>query len=174
MNTFAVRPEAGEYNPYYARYVGLVPDGDILDTLHQQGGETVELLRGIGEEKSTHAYAPGKWTIREVVGHVLDTERVFAYRALAFARGDRNALPGFDEKVWASGSNANDRSLDDHLDDFIVVRAATLALFRGFGAPELARTGVASDNPVSVRALAWMIAGHELHHVTVLRERYGI
>lgn len=175
MTTFSIqRPAAGEYNPYYQKYVDLVPEGDLLETLQRQGGETVTLLRGIGDERSTHAYAPGKWTIREVVGHLTDAERVFTYRALTFARGDGSALPSFDENAWAAASNATHRGIDDHIDDFIAVRAATLALFRGFTPADVARAGVASGNRVTVRALAWITAGHERHHMDVLRDRYGV
>jgi hypothetical protein len=168
------RPAAGEYNPYYQKYVDLVPDHDLLETLQRQGGETVTLLRGVSEEKSATGYAPGKWTIREVVGHLTDAERVFTYRALSFARGDAHALPSFDENAWAATSNAKHRPLEDHIDDFIAVRASTLALFRGFTPTEFERGGVASANRVTVRALAWITAGHERHHVGVLRDRYGI
>lgn len=173
MNRFSVqRPAPGEYNPYFDRYISLVPDGDLLDILQQQGGDTVRLLRELNEERSQYAYAPGKWTVREVIGHVTDAERVFAYRALTFARGDTNPLPSFDENLWAETSNATHRSLEDHIDDFIAVRASTLALFRGFTPADFARTGTASDNRCSVRALAYITAGHERHHVNILRERY--
>ena len=173
--TFQIqRPATSEYNPYYQKYVAGVPEGDLLETLQQQGAETVRLLRGITDEKSQYAYAPGKWTIREAVGHVTDAERVFTYRALAFARGDESPLPSFDENRWAEVSNATHRSIEDHVDDFIAVRASTLALFRGFTPADFARAGTASGNRVTVRALAWIIAGHERHHVTILRERYGV
>ena len=168
------RPAPGEYNSYYQKYVNLVPDGNLIDILQHQGGETVSLLRGISEEKSTFAYAPGKWTIREMLGHVTDTERVFTYRSLSFARADPSPLPSFDENVWAATSNAGLRPLEDLIDDFIAVRAATLALFRGLSAADFARGGVASGNPVTVRALAWITAGHERHHVNILRDRYGV
>lgn len=168
------RPADSEYNAYYRKYVSLVPDGDLLAQLQAQGAETVTLLRGVSEEKSTHAYAPGKWNVREVVGHLTDTERVFTYRALSFARGDTNALPSFDENAWAKTSNAGQRPIEDLVDEFIAVRAGTLALFDGFTPADLVRTGVASGNSVSVRALAWITAGHERHHVAILRERYGI
>lgn len=175
MTMFTIqRPAPGEYNEYYHKYIAGVPEGDLLELLQQQGGETVTLLRNIGEEKSTFAYAPGKWTIRELIGHVTDAERVFAYRALSFARGDKSPLPSFDENVWAQTSNATHRPLEDHIDDYIAVRAATLALFRGFTPPDFAREGTASGNRVTVRALAYIVAGHERHHVRILRERYGV
>jgi uncharacterized damage-inducible protein DinB len=173
MTKFQIqRPVPGEYNPYYDRYISLVPDGDLLELLQRQGGETVTLLRDISEEQSRFAYAPGKWTIREVLGHLTDAERVFTYRALTFARGDTAALPSFEENAWAEVSNATHRSIQDHIDDFIAVRAATLALFRGFTPADFARAGTASGNHITVRALAYITAGHERHHTQVLRERY--
>jgi hypothetical protein len=175
MTTISIaRPAAGEYNEYYQKYVDLVPDGDLFETLQRQGAETVTLLRDVSEEKSTFAYAPGKWTIRQVLGHVTDTERVFTYRALSFARADTNPLPSFDENVWAATSNAVHRPIEDHIDEFIAVRASTLALLHGLTPADAARAGVASGNRVTVRALAWITAGHERHHVNVLRDRYGL
>jgi uncharacterized damage-inducible protein DinB len=166
------RPTSGEYAPYYARYVGTVPDGDLLEVLERQGRETVALLQSIDETKSQFRYAPGKWSIREVVGHLTDAERVFTYRALSFARGSTSPLPSFDEKEWANMSTAASRSLSDLIEEFRAVRAATLALFRSFSNDEFARSGIASDNPVTVRALAYITAGHERHHQGVLRDKY--
>ena len=168
------RPADAEYNEYYRKYVKLVPDGDLLALLQAQGADTVTLLRGVSEEKSKQGYAPGKWSVREVVGHLTDAERVFTYRALTFARADASALPSFDENAWAKASNAANRPIEDLIDEFIAVRAGTLALFDGFTAGDFARSGVASGNTVSVRALAWITAGHERHHVGILRERYGL
>ena len=133
VSTTIGRPAAGEYAPYHGGYVGEVPEGDVLALLERQGKETIALLQGVGEAKSGHRYAPGKWSIREVVGHIIDAERVFTYRALTFARGDPNALPGFDENGWATVSNADARTLASLIDELSAVRAATLALFRSFG-----------------------------------------
>ena len=166
------RPQTGEYAPFYAGYVASVPDGDLLAVLEQQREETIELLGAVPEEKSLHRYAPGKWTIREVLGHVIDAERVFTYRALTFARGDAGPLPSFDENAWATTSKAGSRSMQQLLAEYRTVRAATLALFRSFSETEFARSGVASKNPVTVRALAYIVAGHERHHLKILRERY--
>ena len=166
------RPAAGEYAPFHGGYVHEVPEGDVLALLERQGKETIALLQGVGETKSGHRYASGKWSIREVIGHLIDAERVFTYRALTFARGDPNALPGFDENGWAAVSNADTRTLASLIDEFSAVRAATLALFRSFGDAELARPGTASGHPVSVRGLLYVTAGHERHHVRILRERY--
>ena len=168
------RPAPSEHNPYYSRYIELVPDGDLLKTLERQGRQTAKLLRAIGEKKSKYRYAPDKWTIREVVGHMSDTERVFAYRAMTFARADATGLPSFDENAWARASNAGDRTLNDLVTELESVRTSTLALFRGFGPDYFTRTGVASNHPISVRALAYIIAGHEKHHVNILKERYGV
>lgn len=173
MTTLAItRPETGQYAPSHSAYVDAVPDGDVLAMLERQVNDTVALLEGIGEQRSQHRYAPGKWSIREVIGHVIDAERVFAYRALSFARGDRNALPGFEENEWAATSNAHGRSLASLLDELRRVRASTVALFRSFGAAEWARGGTASGHRVTVPALAYVVAGHERHHVRILRERY--
>ena len=166
------RPTAGEYAPFYAGYVAGVPDGDLIALLEQQAAETVALLGGLSEAKSDHRYAPGKWTIREVLGHIVDGERVFSYRALTFARGDAGPLPSFDENAWAAASNAGRRTMKELLAEYRAVRAATVALFRSFGEAEFARSGIASKNPVTVRALAYIIAGHERHHLKILRERY--
>jgi hypothetical protein len=166
------RPAPGEYAPPHATYVAAVPDGDVLSLLKKQNGETVRLLARIGEKKSRHRYAPGKWSIREVIGHLIDAERVFTYRALTFARADRNALPGFDENMWASSSNADSRTLKSLLDELKAVRAATLALFSGFTPEQIARTGIASGHQVSVRGLLYVVTGHERHHTKILRDRY--
>jgi hypothetical protein len=168
------RPASTEYAPFYAAYVSQVPDGDLLSHLEQQGRSTVSLLRAIGEQKSQHRYAPGKWTIREVIGHLIDAERVFTYRAMSFARGDATPLPSFDETAWGAASNAGRRSMADLLAELEIIRAATLALFRGFSEEQFARSGTASNNHITVRALAYIVAGHERHHVKVLRERYGV
>lgn len=166
------RPATGEYAPYYHKYVAQVPEGDIVDILRAQRDDTVRLVAGLDERKASHRYAPDKWTIAEVLGHVIDTERVFTYRAVAFARGDRTPLPSMDQEVWAAGSNARERTLQSLLEEYQAVRAATIALFGSLGDRELAREGIASDNRVTVRGLAWITAGHERHHVKILRERY--
>ena len=171
-NVPILRPATGDYAPYYARYIDQVPDGDFTALLERQARETVSLLRGISENQSRHRYAPDKWSIREVVGHVADSERVFTYRALSFARGDTNVLPGFDENAWGAATNADSRSLADLIDEFAAVRAASLALFRGFSDKELSRSGTASGQRVTVAALAYIVAGHERHHVKILKERY--
>jgi uncharacterized damage-inducible protein DinB len=166
------RPDAAEYTPYYGTYIGKVPEGDLLLTLEDQRRETQRLLAGLSEARALHRYAPGKWSIKEVIGHLADTERVFCYRALRFARADDTALPGFDEKAWVPAGKFDSRSLQALAAELDAVRRATLALFRGLDATALSRRGTANNNAVTVRALAWIIAGHERHHVALLHERY--
>ena len=166
------RPASDEYAQFYANYVSLVPDGDILKALARQKAATAKLLGGIGARKAGYRYAPEKWSIKGVVGHVVDAERVFAYRALSIGRGDPAPLPGFDEKAWAGTSNFDDRPFTDLVNEYQLVRETTLALLRGLPAQAWARRGTASNYPVTVRALAWIIAGHELHHIRVLKDRY--
>lgn len=166
------RPAADEYEKFYANYISLVPDGDVLDSLALQRKETQKLLDGISESKAAYRYAPEKWSIKGVVGHVVDAERVFSYRALSIGRGDTTPLPGFDEKHWAGTSNVDDRTLKDLVNEYGLVRDATLALFRSLPDDAWPRRGTANTFSVTVRALAWIIAGHERHHLKVLRERY--
>ncbi len=168
----AMRPEPAEYAEWFERYISRVPDGPILDTLAQQLHETRTLLQGLVPSRVRHAYAPGKWTVAEVVGHVTDSERVFAYRALAFARGDQSELPGFDENGYGANSPAAVMPFGDVIGDYTAVRRASISLLRGFQPEAWARRGTANGKPISVRALAWVIAGHERHHLGVLRERY--
>jgi hypothetical protein len=170
--TAPARPEAGEYAPYYEKYVLLVPAGDVVETLERQNADTLALLRSVPEDRAGESYEPGKWSIKEVVGHVIDTERIFTYRALRISRGDRTPLPGYEQDDYARAANFNARTLADISDDFSRVRAATVSLFRSFDAAAWQRRGVANDNEVSARAIAHITAGHELHHVGILRERY--
>ncbi len=166
------RPDATEYAPYYGTYVGKVPDGDLLELLERQRRETQNLLAGLSDTQALHRYAPGKWSIKEVVGHLMDSERVFCYRALRFARADEKPLQGFDDKAWVPAGSFDARPLADLAAELDAVRRATIALFGGFDAAALARKGTANNNEVTVRALAWIVAGHERHHVAILRERY--
>jgi uncharacterized damage-inducible protein DinB len=166
------RPGADEYAPYYEKYVSLVPDADLVGTLERQGAETLALLRGLPEEQGAHRYGPGKWSVRQLVGHVNDGERLFSYRALSIARGDRAPLPGMEQEEWMAGVDFDARTLASLADEFEAVRNATLQLLRHLSPEAWARRGTASDNEVTVRALAYIIAGHEAHHVRILRERY--
>lgn len=166
------RPHASEHLPYYSKYIDVVPDGDLLHTLRAQLDDTLAMVRGLDESQGGHRYAPGKWSIRGVLNHVIDAERIFAYRALRVARGDQTPLESFDENAYAETADADARTLNDLADELHHVRLGNLALFRGLSDEALARLGTASGGPVSVRALAWIIAGHERHHVALLRERY--
>lgn len=166
------RPSADEHAPYYARYVDLVPGGDLLDTMRHQLDDAWQFFSTLPETKGNHAYAPGKWTIREVLGHVIDTERIFAYRALRIARGDQTPLPGFDENLYAPESLASGRKLVDLAEELGLVRRSNLALLKTFTPEVGARMGTASGHPVSARAVAWIMTGHVLHHMMIVRERY--
>ena len=165
------RPAPTEYAPYYERYVSLVA-GDVLETLERQGAETASLLGGLTEEQGGARYAPGKWSVKELVGHLIDTERVFAYRLLRVARGDRTPIEGFDQDPYVANSNADARTVGSLAEEFGHVRAATIALARSLDAAAWSRSGVANENEVTARALAHIVAGHEAHHVRILRERY--
>ena len=166
------RPETTEYASYYQRYTDLVPDDHIVTTLERQMGETLALLRGIDEDRASYRYAPDKWSIKQLVGHIIDGERVFAYRALRFARGDSQAIPGFDQDEFMSGANFDEQSIADLTNEYEHVRRATIDLFKPLTEEAWMRRGTASDNEVSVRALAHILAGHELHHVQILKTRY--
>ncbi len=166
------KPEPTEYAPYFGKYVALVPDGDIVVTLGKQIQDTLGLLGGLTEAQGDLRYAPGKWSVKEVIGHLIDTERIFAYRALRFARTDATPLPGFDENVYVANAGFGSRSLADLAGEFESVRKSNIYLFKNLDGDSLLRRGAANDNEISVRALAYNIAGHELHHVGILRARY--
>lgn len=165
-------PAKTEYASYYERYVSLVPEGDILSTLAEQTDSTLRALRGIDEEKAGHRYAPGKWSIKELVGHIIDTERIFAYRALRFARNDRTELPGFEQDDYIINSAFDALPLEELAREFEFVRNGNLLMLRHLDDAAWQRRGVASENEVSVRALAYIMAGHERHHMEILKSRY--
>ena len=168
------RPDPAEYASFFQGYVDRVPDGDVLVHLERQGRATCALLAGIGEAKGAYAYGPGKWTVKRLLQHVVDGERLFGYRAMCIARGDLGNLPAFDEDLYAQNDGSDGRLLADVIAEFAAVRVATILLFRGFDAPAWTRRGTANGRPASVRSLLWILAGHELHHLAVLRERYGV
>ena len=172
VSAVVARPEAGEYTPYYGTYVGKVPDGDVRELLRSQLPKTIELISSFSEEKASVGYGPGKWTLKDVLLHIADAERVFSYRMLRIGRGDTTPLPGFDQDPWVLTSHANDRSLPNLLAEYQAVRAATLALVDSLSVEAWLRKGTASDHPISARALGYICAGHELHHVQLIRERY--
>jgi DinB superfamily len=167
-----MKPQPNEYAPYFDRYISLVSEDDVVGAMERQTGETAALLAGIGEEKAKFRYAPEKWSVKQVVGHVADAERVFAYRLLCIARGETQSLPGFDENDYMRGSNFDALPFAQIVEGLADTRRATLSLLRSLSDEAWSRRGVANDNPVSVRALAAMLLGHERHHVRVLKERY--
>ena len=166
------RPQTTETAPYYYKYIDLVTSDEIVPAMETQLDEMVEFLQGISEEKSRHSYEPGKWTIREVLNHVNDGERVFLYRAFWFARGYQDALPSFDQDEAVVTAKANNTSWADLVEEFRNVRLSTISFFKTLPDEAWSRTGVASDNPFTVRSLAYIIAGHVAHHRNVLTERY--
>ena len=166
------RPASDEYAPYYEQYTGLVPEGNILSILTQQLASTLQLLGGIDEAKANGRYAPDKWSLKELVGHLVDSERVFGYRALRFARGDQTPLAGFEQDDFVRGANFDDQTLVDLATEFKYIRLSNIQFFKSLSAEAWQRRGAANDSAVSVRALAYIMAGHEAHHVKVLRTRY--
>jgi hypothetical protein len=166
------KPSAGEHNPYYSRYIDLVPAGDILGTLSSQIAGTLDTLRAISEPDSLKRYAPGKWSIREILGHMNDTERIFAYRALRIARGDQTPLPGFEQDNYIAPGRFDARAWSGLIDELVSLRASNFSMMRGFDQDAWHRLGTASGHPISVRALGYIIAGHERHHMNVLHEKY--
>jgi hypothetical protein len=166
------RPEPSEAAPYYFRYIDRVPAGDIVGVLEAQLEQTLAFLAGISEEKSLHRYGPDKWSIREVVNHVSDCERLFVSRAFWFARGFDSPLPSYDQEVSVAEAGADEVPWAGHVEEFRSVRLATLAFFRNLPDRAWMRRGIASDNPFTVRALAYIAAGHADHHASILRERY--
>lgn len=170
--TRTVRPSSSEFSPYYAGYVARVPDGDVVETLRVQVGETMSVVRALSEELGAHRYAPGKWSIRQVLGHLADTERIMSYRALRVARGDATPMAGFDENTYVANARFDERTLESLADELAIVRHATLAMLEPLSDEELSRAGSANGAPVTARAIAWIIAGHERHHLAIVRERY--
>ena len=172
MDVRFARPTADEASSYYCRYIELVPDGNIVHTLETQHVEVHDLLHGLSDVTASASPAPGEWSIKQVVQHVIDTERLFSFRALWFARGEHAALPGMEPNPWVSNTDADRRSVPDLLTEFDHVRAASVSLFANLDGDAWHRHGSASGSQVSVRALAWIIAGHELHHNRSLRDQY--
>jgi hypothetical protein len=166
------RPERSEYAEYYGRYIDRVPDGPILDTLARQLEESLRLLAGLSEALALFRYAPGKWSVKEVVGHVIDVERVFACRALHFARGERQHLPGIEQDEYVAAAGFDARPLPDLVTEFETLRRSNLVFFAGLDEQACLRRGTASGYEFTVRAFPWIVAGHERHHLSVLRERY--
>lgn len=169
---WSVRPGADEHASYFSRYIDLVPDGNLLQTLREQIVPTVQLLAPLREEQASYRYAEGKWSVKEALGHMIDTERILSYRALRIARNDSTPLPGFEQDDYVKYGPHARQPWSDLVEEFQVVRSSTLCLLRGLDREALSRRGTASENPITARALAWIIAGHELAHMGVLQERY--
>lgn len=165
-------PSDDEYFAYYSGYISLVTGGDLLQTLHLRFKEAESFYASVDAEKSLFRYAEGKWSIREVLGHIIDTERIMSYRALSFARGDANALPGMDQDEFMQHSNFDERDWNGMIDEFTSLRRANILMFENLPDDAWDRRGVASDHEISVRALGYIVAGHEIHHSTVVAERY--
>jgi DinB superfamily len=168
------RPVTGEHFAYFQKYIDLVPEDDALLAMENQEATIVSFLAGISEEKSMYRYAEDKWTLKEVLQHIIDAERIFSYRALAFARQDPNSIAGFEENAYAAVSEANRRSWADLTAEYLQVRKCTEILFRSFSEKQLSQTGTASDNLIKVNSIGFIIAGHFTHHANVIKERYGV
>lgn len=167
------RPQPSEFAQFYAGYIGKVPDSGPIALMQDQIA-TLERLKSLPEDKANYAYADGKWTVKELIGHVADAERVFSYRLTRIARGDQTPLAGFDENTWAKTAPHGRRPVAEVVDELIAIRRATLALMRSLDETSIGNTGVANNNPVSARAVCWIMAGHTRHHLDILGERYGV
>ena len=168
------RPESTEYAPFYHAYISSVPEGDVLAIMRDSGREVVGALAAIPESRGGFRYAEGKWTVREVVGHLCDAERIFGYRALRLARGDQTRLPAFEEDDYVRTAGSDARTLADLVSELTAVRASTVKLFESMPADAWARRGTVSGKEISVLAISYIITGHALHHLRILRERYQI
>jgi hypothetical protein len=168
------RPTETEFASFYARYVALVPETDVLAVLEEQAEEIRQLAALVPAERETHRYAEGKWSVREVLGHLVDGERVFGYRAFCFSRGEAAALPSFDENQYVAAARSDATPLRELADELALVRRSNLVVLRRLEPREWAQVGTASGKPITVRALAWVMAGHPRHHVEILRQRYDI
>ena len=169
-----MRPTEKDYAPYYKGYIDKIKEDDINNILRDQVASISEFFKSVSEEKGNYAYAEGKWSVKEVLGHMIDTERIFAYRALCIARGEKQSLPGMEQDDYVREGSFNKRGLSDLANEFTLVRKANLALFNSFSEDELNSRGIASNNGVTVRAILFIIAGHAMHHITILREKYGV
>ena len=166
------RPEKSEYDPYYERYISLIIDNDIVPVLAGQLTELQDLFTALPEERGTYAYETAKWTIKEVLSHLIDGERIFAYRVFRIARGDKTPIEGFEQDGYIENSHANERTFAELLDEFNLLRRANVLFFKNLDNDDWVRTGTANDVEISVRAIAFVMAGHIRHHITILRSRY--
>ena len=166
------RPETNEFAPYYNNYISLIDGDGVMSVLNSQTNEIRSMLTNVPEEKGAFAYEAGKWTIKELLSHLIDGERIFAYRVFRISRGDKTPLEGFEQDDYIENSNANNRSFADLLDEFDLQRQSNLLMVNNISDEGSKRMGTASDNPVSVRALTYVMAGHVSHHIKILNERY--
>lgn len=167
-----IKPVEGEYLPYQLNYIKRVPDGDLLEILGNNIESTINFLNSLPEEKLNFRYAEGKWTPKQIIQHLIDSERIMTYRMLTFARNDKTELPGFEENDYAVESNADERTLEELTTEFKTVRNSSISLIRSFNDELLRRSGIANKGRITVSALVFVIAGHELHHMSVIKERY--
>jgi hypothetical protein len=168
------RPHTSEYAPFYHGYISAVPEGDVVALLREGGREVVEAVAGLSEHRAGFRYAEGKWSVREVVGHLIDAERIFGYRALRIGRGDATPLPGFEENDYVRAAHSDERTIGSLAQEFSAVRESTVLLFQSLPADAWVRRGISNGKEISVRALAYIAAGHARHHLKILRERYAI
>ncbi|RKR81349.1 DinB family protein [Mucilaginibacter gracilis] len=166
------KPQPGDYVPFHETYISKVGEGSILTILQNQQQQTYQFFKSLTTERAAYAYAEGKWTIKQTLGHMIDTERIMAYRALRFARNDDTPLPGFDQDEYVLNSRHNDFEMDDMIEEFRLTRQANIFFCKTLNAEEKQRFGLASGNRVTVNALLYIIAGHELHHIQIIKERY--
>lgn len=167
-----MRPDLSRIASFYHKYINQVSQDDVVPALLEQGNDFISLMQSIPADKHDHAYAPGKWTLKEVFQHVIDAERIFIYRSLCVARKEAQSLPGFEENDYAANSRAASRLWEDLLEEFRLVRKSAEYLFNSFDEEQLQATGLANNNPMNVRAVGFVIAGHCQHHLTIIRERY--
>ena len=167
-----MRPSENSYGEYYKNYISLVEENDLFSALHYSVSRSLTFWSELTEEQGNYRYAEGKWSIKELLQHIIDTERIFSYRALAFARGETIALPGYDENRYTDNCHADLRRLSDMVDELLTLRTSTIHLFASIQSEKLDLIGIASNNPLSARAAGFIIVGHELHHRNVVNERY--
>jgi hypothetical protein len=167
------KPNTGDYSPFAAGYVGLVGDNNVIEMLEQQLESSYQLFSGLTNEQGLYAYEPGKWTVKQALGHIIDTERTFAYRALVFSR-NHIELPGFDQDIYVNNTDFNSQDIKALAEEFKLLRQANLYMIKAFTEDQLARTGIASNHLFTVVAFVFMLAGHERHHLNIFKERYGI
>ncbi|WP_336790910.1 DinB family protein [Paenibacillus sp. MMO-177] len=166
------RPQAGEYNDFFTRYIGLAPEGNLITLLEEQQAETNRIFSGLSEDQADYRYAEGKWSLKEVLGHVTDTERIMSYRLLRIARGDQTPLPGFDQDAYMEGNPFDGLAVTDLLDNYNAVRQATIVLLKQLPAEAYTRSGIANQSPLTARSIAYIMYGHERNHLTIIQERY--